>query len=541
MLNPLAGSPVPPALLQDIPQLISQYYLVKPNLAEPGQGVTFGTSGHRGTSLNGTFTESHILAIAQAICDYRREKGITGPIYLGKDTHALSHPAYATVIQVLAANQTNVFIDEHDGYTPTPVVSHAILCHNRNRKTDLADGIIITPSHNPPSDGGIKYNPPNGGPADTDVTSWIANAANQHLKNGNRDVAVLPYTEARKSSCIQPYDYVTPYVEDLANIIDMDAIARKGINIGVDALGGAGLAYWRPVAKRYGFNMTIRNDVPDPTFRFMHVDHDGRIRMDCSSKYAMASLIVLRKSFDIAFGNDPDFDRHGIVTPDGGLMNPNAYLAAAIHYLFSSRNLWKKDLAVGKTVVSSSMIDRVAARLGRTLYEVPVGFKWFAPGLFDGSLGFGGEESAGASFLRKDGTVWSTDKDGIIMALLAAEILAVTGLTPSQHYAKLCETEGVFHYARLDQRMAPEQMAAVGKLSADSVTVSTLGGSPITAILTQAPGNGKSIGGVKIITKDGWAAIRPSGTEPICKIYAESQISDAHLTAMQQDAAKLIH
>jgi phosphoglucomutase len=522
-ISPLAGKPAPKSLLIDVSALEHDYFARKPDVDDPRQLVSFGTSGHRGTPLNGTFTESHIFAITQAICEYRLQHGTTGPLYMGMDTHAVSAPAQQTALEVLAANGVNALIQQRSGFTPTPVISHAILTYNRGRKDALADGIVITPSHNPPEDGGFKYNPPNGGPADTDVTGWIQNRANDLLRGGNRDVK----RAARKTH--QELDLITPYVDDLKNVIDMDAIRSSGLRIGVDPLGGSSLPYWQPVADHYGLNLTVVNKKIDPQFGFMTVDHDGKIRMDCSSPYAMASLVKLKDDFDIAWGNDPDSDRHGIVTRSAGLMNPNYYLAVAIGYLLTHRPGWAETLAVGKTVVSSGMIERVVSDRKRKLFEVPVGFKWFAPGLFDGSVCFGGEESAGASFLRRDGSVWSTDKDGLILGLLSAEITATTGKDPGEHYRELTAKFGESFYTRIDAPATPEQKKALGKLSPADVTAETLAGDPITAKLTAAPGNDAPIGGLKVSTEYGWFAARPSGTEDICKLYAESFRSQAHL------------
>ncbi|APG28458.1 phosphoglucomutase, alpha-D-glucose phosphate-specific [Syntrophotalea acetylenivorans] len=539
-LHPLAGLPAPKSILSNIPRLVSDYYTRHPDLSDATNLVSFGTSGHRGSSVKGTFNEDHILAIVQAICDYRKDAGIDGPLFLGMDTHALSEPAHATALEILAANGVEVRIAKDFGYTPTPVISHAILTYNRDRQERLADGIVVTPSHNPPDNGGIKYNPPNGGPADTDVTSRIADLANTCLRQGLKEIKRLPYEQALAAPSTIFYDYVTPYVDDLSNVIDMEAIKKAGLRIAADALGGSGLGFWQPIAEKYGLNIELINGHPDPTFSFMCVDKDGKIRMDCSSASAMAGLIKLKDKYDIAFGNDPDFDRHGIVTPSAGLMNPNHYLAVAISYLFSHRSGWSKDAAVGKTLVSSSMIDRVAADLGRTLSEVPVGFKWFVDGLVDGSYGFGGEESAGASFLRKDGTVWSTDKDGIILCLLAAEITAVTGRDPSRHYQDLVQKFGDPVYARIDAEATPAQKAVLGKLSPDQITADTLAGEAITAKLTNAPGNGAGIGGLKVTSKNGWFAARPSGTEDIYKIYAESFKGEEHLRQIQDQAKTIV-
>ena len=539
-LHPLAGHPAPESILPNIPRLVSDYYTRHPDLSDETNLVSFGTSGHRGSSAKCTFNEDHILAIVQAISDYRKGAGIDGPLFLGMDTHALSEPAHATALEVLAANGVEVRIAKDFEYTPTPVISHAILTHNRDRKEHLADGIVITPSHNPPDNGGIKYNPPNGGPADTDVTSTIADQANTYLRQGLKGISRLRYKQALVAPTTMSHDYVTPYVDDLANVIDMEAIKNANLRIAADALGGSGLGFWQPIAQKYGLNIELINGHPDPTFSFMCVDKDGKIRMDCSSASAMAGLIKLKDEYDIAFGNDPDFDRHGIVTPSAGLMNPNHYLAVAIHYLFSHRSGWRSDAAVGKTLVSSSMIDRVAADLGRPLSEVPVGFKWFVDGLVDGSYGFGGEESAGASFLRKDGTVWSTDKDGIILCLLAAEITAVTGRDPAQHYQDLVQKFGDPVYARIDAEATPAQKAVLGKLSPEQITADTLAGEPITAKLTNAPGNGAGIGGLKVTTENGWFAARPSGTEDIYKIYAESFKDEEHLRQIQDQAKAIV-
>src|SRR5829696_6902650 len=497
-VHPLAGKPAPADILIDPARLERDYYARKPDLANPNQLVSFGTSGHRGTPTDSTFTEAHILAIAQAICEWRRDKGIDGPLYVGKDTHAVSTPAQRSALEVLAANGVEVFIQQGDGATPTPVISHAILTYNAGRKTSLADGIVITPSHNPPTDGGFKYNPPNGGPADTDITSWIQNRANELLRADNNGVKRVPYESAMLGANTHLYDFAAPYIHDLAAVIDTDAIRAAGVRIGVDPLGGASLAYWRPIAECYKLDLTLVNDRVDPRFAFMSVDHDGKIRMDCSSPYAMASLVKLKDQFQVAFGNDPDADRHGIVTPSAGLMNPNHYLSVAIEYLLTHRPQWPQTSAVGKTLVSSSMIDRVVARLGRTLAEVPVGFKWFADGLYRGAYCFGGEESAGASFLRRDGSVWTTDKDGLILGLLAAEITARTGSDPGRHYMRLAEEFGAPHYTRIDAPATPQQKTAFKNLTADAVTASKLAGDAITAKLTKAPGNNASIGGLKI-------------------------------------------
>ena len=539
-IHPDAGKPVAKEKLTDVAELVSLYYETQPDCDNPDQVVAFGTSGHRGSSLNGSFTEDHIMAIAQAICEYRAEQGITGPLFMGKDTHALSTPAEKSALQVFAANGVTVMIDQDGGYTPTPVISHAILTYNRGRSEGLADGVVITPSHNPPDAGGFKYNPPDGGPADTDVTGWIATRANELLADDLDEVESLYYAEALAADTTVAYDFITPYVNDLGHVIDMEAIRSAGLRICADAMGGAGLRYWKPIAEAYGLDLTIRNATVDPTFSFMTVDHDGKVRMDCSSPYAMAGLIDLKDDFDIAFGNDPDYDRHGIVTRSAGLMNPNHYLAVAIHYLYTHREGWRPDAAVGKTLVSSSMIDRVAADLGRELKEVPVGFKWFVNGLVDGSYGFGGEESAGASFLRRDGTVWSTDKDGIILCLLACEILAVTGRDPGDHYRDLTARFGDPVYARVDAAADREQKAKLAALSPEQVKAETLAGEPITARLTHAPANGAPIGGLKVCTENGWFAARPSGTEDIYKIYAESFKGADHLARIQTEAREIV-
>jgi phosphoglucomutase len=539
-VSPLAGKPAEPWMLVNIPRLITAYYAERPDAAIPEERVSFGTSGHRGSAFNKAFNEAHILAMSQAICDYRRQRHIDGPLFLGMDTHALSEPAFASALEVLAANAVEVMIDHADGYTPTPVISHAILGHNRGRKTGLADGIVITPSHNPPEDGGFKYNPPHGGPADTDVTRWIEDRANALQADGLRGVLRISYEEARHAPTTHRHDYIVAYVDDLGAALDMEAIREARLKLGVHPLGGAGVAYWGPVIERYGIDVTVISDLVDPTFRFMSVDWDGRIRMDCSSPYAMASLIALKDRFDVAFANDTDHDRHGIVTPSVGLMNPNHYLAVAIDYLFRHRTGWGEDAAIGKTVVSSSIIDRVAAHLGRRLVEVPVGFKWFVDGLLDGSFGFAGEESAGASFLRRDGTVWTTDKDGIILDLLAAEMMAKTGRDPGELYRKLTREFGEPVYERLDAPATPEQKAVLQRLSPQQIQVSELAGEKILAILTQAPGNGSPIGGLKVITEHGWFAARPSGTEAVYKVYAESFRGEDHLRQIQAEAQALI-
>ena len=539
-IHELAGKPAPHDKLIDVARLEREYFERQPDLNDPHQMVSFGTSGHRGTPGKNTFTEAHILAITQAICEYRLSQGITGPIYMGKDTHALSGAAQRTALEVLAANGVVTMIQAGDGFTPTPVISRAILVHNREKEGGTADGIVITPSHNPPEDGGFKYNPPDGGPADTGVTGAIQKRANELLTAGNRDVKRLPYDEALAAATTRQIDYVTPYVNDLENVIDMEAIRRSGLRIGVDPLGGASLAYWVPIAERYGLNIRVVNPGTDPQFGFMTLDHDGKIRMDCSSPYAMAGLVKLKDDFGIAWGNDPDADRHGIVTPSSGLLNPNHYLAVAIRYLLQHRPEWPASAVVGKTLVSSSLIDKVVADLGRTLWEVPVGFKWFAPGLFDGTCCFGGEESAGASFLRRDGTVWSTDKDGLILGMLAAEITAVTGKDPGLHYRELTEQFGTSYYTRIDAPASPEQKAAFKKLTPASVTAGTLAGDAITARLTHAPGNGAEIGGLKVTTGNGWFAARPSGTENIYKLYAESLKGQAHLEQIVAEARRIV-
>jgi phosphoglucomutase len=539
-VHPLAGRPAPAELLIDVPALERDYYQRRPDTADPNQLVSFGTSGHRGTPLDGTFTEAHILAITQAIVEYRSSKGIRGPLFLGKDTHAISGPAQRTALEVLAAHGVQVCIQANDGYTPTPVISHAILTHNRGRQDDLADGIVVTPSHNPPADGGFKYNPPNGGPADTDVTGWVQDRANALLKAGNAGVKRVGYETAIRASTTCQYDYVTPYVRDLAAVVDMEAIRRAGVKVGVDPLGGAAAGYWQPVRDRYGLDLTVVNPVVDPTFRFMTVDHDGKVRMDCSSPYAMASLVKLKDRFAVAFGNDPDSDRHGIVTPSAGLMNPNHFLAVAIHYLLTHRPDWPATAGVGKTLVSSSLIDRVVNGLGRRLVEVPVGFKWFAPGLFDGTICFGGEESAGASFLRRDGRVWTTDKDGLILGLLAAEITATTGQDPGLHYQALTTKYGAPAYTRIDAPATPEEKKKLKALSPAAVTTAELAGEPVTAKLTTAPGNGAAIGGLKVTTASGWFAARPSGTENVYKLYAESFKGEKHLAAIVEEAQAIV-
>jgi phosphoglucomutase len=536
MAHALAGQRVPQEYLVDIPQLLAAYFDNKPDPNDPVQRVSFGTSGHRGDSRTNSFNENHILAICQAVYEYRSSKGYSGPLYLGMDTHALSEPAQRTSIEVFAANGVELFIQAGEGYTPTPVISHAILTYNQGRTSGLADGVVITPSHNPPNDGGFKYNPPNGGPADTDTTKWVQDRANAILKDELKDVRRMPFEQAVKAPTTHHYDFVSPYVRDLGNVVDMAAVAKAGLHIGIDPLGGAGLPYWEPIAQAYGLNIEVVNDKVDGTFSFMTLDHDGKVRMDCSSPFAMAGLIGLKDRFDIAFGNDPDTDRHGIVTRSAGLLNPNHYLAAAIWYLYQNRPGWGKDTAVGKTLVSSSMIDRVAAHLGRRLCEVPVGFKWFVDGLVDGSLGFGGEESAGASFLRHNGQVWTTDKDGIILNLLAAEILASTGRDPGVHYRTLESMFGKSYYARVDAPADPAQKAVLSSLSASSITATEMAGEQITAKLTHAPCNQAAIGGLKVVTENGWFAARPSGTENVYKLYAESFKSERHLKLIQEEA-----
>ena len=539
-ISPLAGKPAPKTMLVDLARLERAYYERQPDLGNAGQLVSFGTSGHRGSSLHGTFTEAHILAISQAICEYRHRQGIDGPLFMGKDTHALSGPAQRTALEVFAANGVETVIQPDDGVTPTPVISRAILVHNRGRKERVADGVVITPSHNPPEDGGFKYNPPQGGPADSDVTRWVQDRANELLQKGNAGVKRVPFEKAIKAGTTHQEDFILPYVHDLRNVVDMDAIRAAGLKLGVDPLGGASLPYWEPIRSVYKLDLTVVNPKLDPTFSFMTVDHDGAIRMDCSSPYAMAGLVGLKDQYRVAFANDPDADRHGIVTPSAGLMNPNHYLAVAIRYLLTHRPRWSTQSAVGKTLVSSSMIDRVVQNLGRRLCEVPVGFKWMAPGLFDGSFCFGGEESAGASFLRLDGTVWTTDKDGPIMDLLAAEITARTGKDPGEHFQELTAEFGTPYYTRIDARATPEQKATLQKLSPDAVKESKLAGEPILQKLTSAPGNNASIGGLKVVAANGWFAARPSGTEDIYKIYAESFKSTAHLDAIVSEAKEIV-
>ena len=540
MAHPRAGQPAEPSMLVDVPRLITAYYAGRPDPAVAAQRVAFGTSGHRGSSFSNSFNEAHILAISQAICDYRRQQSIAGPLYLAKDTHALSEPAYVSALEVLAANEVDVMIDKDDGYTPTPALSHAILTHNREPKAERADGIVITPSHNPPEDGGFKYNPPEGGPADTTITSWIAARANALLEGGLEDVRRVTLAKALKSPTTHKHDYATTYIDDLNAVVDIEAIRGAGLNIGVDPLGGAGVAYWDRISERYGVPLTVVNKLVDPTFRFMTLDWDGQIRMDCSSPYAMAALISLKDRFDVAFACDTDHDRHGIVTRSAGLMNPNHYLAVAISYLFRNRPEWEARASVGKTLVSSGMIDRVAGKLGRKLVEVPVGFKWFVEGLLDGSLGFGGEESAGASFLRRDGEVWTTDKDGMIMGLLAAEMTAVTGHDPGELYSQLTSEFGAPAYQRIDVPATAEQKAILKGLTPEQVKTSELAGEKIEAMLTTAPGNGQAIGGLKVVTANGWFAARPSGTEDVYKVYAESFIGEDHLHKIQEEAKQII-
>jgi phosphoglucomutase len=540
-ISPLAGRPAPKSLLVDLARLEREYYERKPNAGDPTELVSFGTSGHRGSPFRGSFTEAHIAAITQAICDYRRGQGIDGPLYMGKDTHALSEPAQRTALEVLSANGVETIIQRDAGVTPTPVISWAILVYNRGRKHHLADGIIVTPSHNPPEDGGFKYNPPNGGPADTDVTEWVQNRANELLRAANAGVKRVPFATAIKGASTHQEDFVLPYVRDLRTVVDIDAIRGAGLELGVDPLGGAAAPYWEPINSVHKLEIAVVNPALDPTFSFMTVDHDGKIRMDPSSPYAMARLIGLKDGYRVAFANDPDSDRHGIVTRSAGLMNPNHYLAVAIRYLLGHRSHWPAHAAVGKTLVSSSLIDLVVRKLGRRLYEVPVGFKWFVPGLFDGSCCFGGEESAGASFLRLDGTVWTTDKDGPIMDLLAAEITARTGKDPGEHYRELVAEFGASYYTRVDAAATPEQKARLRKLSAEAVREETLAGEPITAKLTRAPGNHAAIDGLKIVTASGWFAARPSGTENIYKIYAESFRGTAHLDALVSEAQGLVN
>jgi len=539
-ISPLAGKPAPKEMLVDLPRLEREYFQRRPDVDDPEQRVSFGTSGHRGSPLHGSFTEAHILAITQAICDYRKAQGTDGPLYMGKDTHALSAPAQRTAIEVLAANEVQTIIQQADGVTPTPVISHAILVHNRSRSARLADGIVVTPSHNPPEDGGFKYNPAHGGPADVDVTQWVENRANELLRSGNRGVKRIGFEEALRADTTHQLDFVMPYVKDLRNVVDMEAIRGAGLKLAVDPLGGAAVHYWEPINAIYKLDIAVVNPKVDPSFSFMTVDHDGKIRMDCSSPYAMARLVGLKDRYSVAFANDPDSDRHGIVTPSVGLMTPNHYLAVAIGYLLTHRPHWPAHAAIGKTLVSSSMIDRVVNKLGRRLAEVPVGFKWFVPGLFDGSCCFGGEESAGASFLRHDGTVWTTDKDGPIMNLLAAEIAACTGKDPGEHYRELTAEFGTPLYTRIDALATAEQRAKLEKLSPAAVKDSTLAGEEITAKLSRAPGNNAPIGGLKVIARSGWFAARPSGTEAVYKIYAESFKDEAHLSAIVSEAQTMV-
>ena len=540
-ISPLAGKPAPSDMLVDLARLERAYYDHRPDVDNPGERVSFGTSGHRGSSLRGSFTEAHILAITQAICEYRRSQGIDGPLYMGKDTHALSRPAERTALEVLAANDVETIIQRDDGVTPTPVVSRAILAYNRGRRAQLADGIVVTPSHNPPEDGGFKYDPPHGGPADTHVTGWVQDRANELLRHGNADVKRVTFAAASKAPTTHEEDLILPYVQDLRNVVDLDAVRAAGLTLAVDPLGGSTREYWAAINAVYGVDITVVNPVIDPQFAFMTVDHDGRIRMDPSSPYAMARLVGLKDRYRVVFATDPDADRHGIVTSSTGLMNPNHYLAVAINYLLANRPRWPTQAAVGKTVVSSSLIDRVVDKSGARLREVPVGFKWFVPGLFDGSLCFGGEESAGASFLRHDGSVWATDKDGPIMALLAAEITARTGKDPGEHYRALTAEFGTPYYTRIDATATPEQKARLAKLSPAAVTASQLAGESITAKLSHAPGNGEPIGGVKVIARSGWFAARPSGTENIYKIYAESFKDQAHLDAIVREAQAMVN
>jgi phosphoglucomutase len=539
-IHPMAGKPAPVDLLIDVAALEEAYYQRQPNVDDPQQLVSFGTSGHRGSPLDGTLNEAHILAITQAICEYRASKKISGPLFMGKDTHAVSGPAQRNALEVLAANGVETIIQRDDGFTPTPSISRAILVHNQGRNERLADGIVVTPSHNPPADGGFKYNPPEGGPADTDITDRIQERANALLRESNRSVKRVSYTAALKASTTHQRDLVAPYVDNLPKVIGMEAIRSQRVKIGVDPLGGAALGYWHAIAERYRFDLTIVNPELDPTFRFMTVDHDGKIRMDCSSPYAMAGLVNLKDRFQVAIGNDADADRHGIVTPSTGLMNPNHYLAVAIHYLLTHRPQWSKDAAVGKTLVSSSLIDRVVGRLGRKIFEVPVGFKWFSSGLFNGSICFGGEESAGASFLCTNGRVWTTDKDGIILGLLAAEIIATTGRGPGDWYDELTRELGRSYYARADLPATAAQKRALKALRPDALTAKELAGEPIVAKLTRAPGNGAEIGGLKVAARNGWFAVRPSGTEDLCKIYAESLVSEDHLSKIQEEAAQIV-
>jgi phosphoglucomutase len=539
-INPLAGKSAPVSLLVNVAELVTAYFSLRPDPSVPAQRVAFGTSGHRGSAFEAAFNEGHILAITQAVCDHRGKAGVDGPLFLGMDTHALSEPAFASAIEVLAANGVETMIAPRGWYTPTPVISHAILTYNRGRDAGLADGIVISPSHNPPDEGGFKYNPTNGGPADVEITTAIENAANDFLRNNLGGVKRIPFDRARKAACIHIHDYVAPYVADLANVVDLEAVRSAGIRIGIDPLGGAAVQYWAPIAERYRIAATVVNDAIDPTFRFMTLDWDGKIRMDCSSPYAMTRLVAQQNKFDISFANDTDADRHGIVCPSSGLMNPNHFLAVAISYLFAHREGWKAQASVGKTVVSSGLIDRVAAQAKRKLYEVPVGFKWFSAGLVDGSLGFGGEESAGASFLRRDGTVWTTDKDGLIMGLLAAEICARTHKDPGELYDAITSQLGRSFYQRIDAPASPDQKKRLAQLDASSIEAKDLAGDPVTAKLSKAPGNDQLIGGIKVTSKNGWFAARPSGTEDVYKIYAESFVSDEHLRRIQEDAQALV-
>jgi phosphoglucomutase len=539
-IHPLAGKPAPQSMLANVPRLVTAYFAGTPDPSVAAQRVSFGTSGHRGSALNNAFNEAHILAISQALCEHRQRAGIDGPLFVGIDTHALAEPAFCSALEVFAANGVNVMIDAHGGYTPTPAVSHAILTYNKGRERGLADGVVITPSHNPPEDGGFKYNPPNGGPADTDITSGIERAANALLENNLQGVRRIPYQRATKSANVHRHDYIGPYVADLANVVDMDAIRGSGVRIGIDPLGGAAVHFWQPVIERYGLAATLVSDAVDPTFRFMTLDWDGKIRMDCSSPYAMARLIDMRDTFDVAFANDTDADRHGIVTRSGGLMNANHFQAAAIAYLFTQRSQWRPDSTVGKSVVSSAIIDRVAQKLGRKLVETPVGFKWFVDGLLGGGFGFAGEESAGASFLRRNGEVWTTDKDGIIAGLLAAEMTARSGRDPSQLFNELTRELGVPFYARIDAPATSAQKNALKALSPQKLALQELAGEPVRAAFTTAPGNGQPLGGIKVSTDNGWFAARPSGTEDITKIYAESFVSEQHLQQIQTEAQAAI-
>jgi phosphoglucomutase len=539
-ISPLAGNPVTQAMLVNVPRLVTAYFAQKPDPSNISEKVSFGTSGHRGAAFERSFNEHHILAISHAVCLYRKKAGIDGPLFLGMDTHALSEPAFASALEVLAANGVETMIDEHGGYTPTPVISHAILTHNRTRKSGLADGIVISPSHNPPDEGGFKYNPTNGGPADIDITGWIEKTANEILANNLVDVRRLAYERARKAACVHRHDYISSYVGDLENVVDMDAIRSANVRIGIDPLGGASVQYWQPIIERYKIKASVVNDAVDPTFRFMTADWDGKIRMDCSSPYAMARLITVRDKFDVAFANDTDADRHGIVCPSRGLMNPNEYLAAAISYLCTGRPNWRNDSGIGKTVVSSGMIDRVVAKLGRKLIEVPVGFKWFSDGFLDSSLCFGGEESAGASFLRRDGLVWTTDKDGLVLGLLAAEITARTDHDPAQHYDAVTRDLGKSFYQRIDAPASREQKKRFADIDLDRLEATALAGEPIEKKMSRAPGNNQPIGGIKVLAKSGWFAARPSGTEEVYKIYAESFRSEDHLKEIQKDAKKSV-